>query len=292
MPTFRFSWKEFGGPRGHRSVAPRIWHPADRGSHGCRVRWHGRVDLSGDRAGIRAHGSLAAVAGERLQWLRIGRPPGSADRRGQEPGRELSLGNRVRMRSRRNRDGRTQTQMVGGRHRAQRRAAARGSCFRVRRSQAHRSLAEALRRSERQAQGRAVPIGDVDAELLHQPRRQEPAGPPQGHPRRRQGRIACASSTATNRKTESTMAAKSKQTGAAVEQQRQIQAEVAAADRKTDKEEEAAEAHAGRRTANIPSCLSPNSISPSPASKPGSSRSRCMTRRSISARRSWTARLR
>jgi len=58
------------------------------------------------------------------------------------------------------------------------------------RSKAHRGVAETIGGTQPPAQSRSVPLGAVDADLLHQSRRQESAGQPAQNPGTRQERIA------------------------------------------------------------------------------------------------------
>ena len=58
------------------------------------------------------------------------------------------------------------------------------------RSKAHRGVAETIGGTQPPAQNRSIPFGAVDVDLLHQSRRQEPAGQPSQNLGARQGRIA------------------------------------------------------------------------------------------------------
>ena len=76
---------------------------------------------------------------------------------------------------------RTRPALVEARDRDERRARPEGRRVHVARSEEDRGLAEALRRAQQAAQGEPLSFGALDADLLHQPRRQEPAGlAPQG----------------------------------------------------------------------------------------------------------------
>src|SRR5262249_36016219 len=66
--------------------------------------------------------------------------------------------------------------LVAPRHRAQRRAYPRPGRLLSARPQADRSFIEAIGGTEQASQGRSIPLGALDADLLHQPCRPEPAG--------------------------------------------------------------------------------------------------------------------
>src|SRR5262249_54529683 len=57
-------------------------------------------------------------------------------------------------------------------------------------SQGARPLTEAFGRTQQAAQGRSLTLGDVDADVLHQPGRQEPSGIAQAGSATRHGRVA------------------------------------------------------------------------------------------------------
>src|SRR5665213_3790456 len=64
--------------------------------------------------------------------------------------------------------------MVGEGDRDQRRDGPQEGRLQVEEPEAHRRVGKALGRAQPAAQDEPVPLGDVDAELLHEPRRQEP----------------------------------------------------------------------------------------------------------------------
>src|ERR1043166_3525551 len=66
------------------------------------------------------------------------------------------------------------TPLVGARDQAQQCAGSRPEGLYLERSASHRALAETLSRTEPAPQERAVSLGDVDADLLRQPRREKP----------------------------------------------------------------------------------------------------------------------
>ncbi len=75
-------------------------------------------------------------------------------------------------------------------HQAERRARSRGRRFQAAGSQAHRRVVETLGGTKPPPQGRALPVGVVDAGVLHQPRRQEFACQPTPHAGKSQDRTA------------------------------------------------------------------------------------------------------
>ena len=80
--------------------------------------------------------------------------------------------------------------LVGAGDARKRRARSRPRRVHQTRPQAHRGVVEALGGTQPPAQSQSVPLGAVDADLLHQSRRQEPASQPAQNPRTRQRRIA------------------------------------------------------------------------------------------------------
>ena len=80
--------------------------------------------------------------------------------------------------------------LVGPRHRAERRPRLAPRRFHAARSEEDRDFAQTLRRVEPAAQVRSLPLRDVDADVLYQPRRKEFAGGAQKTPRAGERRIA------------------------------------------------------------------------------------------------------
>src|SRR5579872_2029330 len=80
--------------------------------------------------------------------------------------------------------------LVARGHRAQRRPRPRAQRLHMARPEENRSLPETLGDGQRPAQGRRVPVGHVDADLLHQPGGAEPAAGAPAHASARQGRAA------------------------------------------------------------------------------------------------------
>lgn len=80
--------------------------------------------------------------------------------------------------------------MVPRGDRTQRCLGSAGRCLHLEGPEAHRRVAEALRAEQQAKEGRSIPLGAVDADVLHQPRGQEPAGLAPTRPDASQGRIA------------------------------------------------------------------------------------------------------
>ena len=118
------------------------------------------------RAGVERRVPSAAATSPRRAWHR-GRPsPLSRSTCFRAPklacprARDVPLGAR----------GLHQETLVAARQRNERCARPHAGCLRAVRPEEGRPLAEALGRAQRPSQERPVPLGDVDAHLLHQPR--------------------------------------------------------------------------------------------------------------------------
>src|ERR1700741_239667 len=78
--------------------------------------------------------------------------------------------------------------LVAARDRDEQCARSQAWRFHLEESQADCGFAQALRRTQPPAQDDALPLGAVDAHLLHEPRRQESAGGADADSRTREGR--------------------------------------------------------------------------------------------------------